>query len=85
MNNYIFKEIPLKFFKKNYYTDFLRLDFPKYTVIMKQNSPIEYVYFIREGEVELSMELNLIQLTKLINSLQNKINYTSGPKFDDGK
>jgi len=85
LNNYIFKLIPVKIFKKNYYPDFIRLDFPKYTLIMKQNCAIDHVYFIREGEVELNMELSLIQLTNLINTLQARINYYFIPKVEDGK
>jgi hypothetical protein len=52
---------------------------------MRQNSTIEHVYFIREGEVELNMELSLIQLTNLINTLQARINHYFIPKVEDGK
>jgi hypothetical protein len=42
------------------------------------------VYFIREGEVELSIELNLIQLDQMINFLISKISDTKISRNEEG-
>lgn len=73
LDNFTFKTVSEKLFKKNLFPDFIRNSYPKYSYIYKQNQEIDYIYFIREGEVELSMELNLIQLNDLIVFLVSKV------------
>lgn len=73
IENFIFQTVSVKLFKKNIFHEFVRLSFPKYSFIFKQNQITDYLYFICEGEVELSIELNLLQLNDLIQLLGTKL------------
>lgn len=69
VSNFFFRNISLSNFKTKYFYNFLRLELLKGTSLFKEKETCQKLYFIKEGEVELKLELSTIELMKLINHL----------------
>ena len=65
ISNFCFKSIPPYIFKKKYFFDFIPTETCKGTVLCKIKQSIETIYFIKEGEIELRLDISLIELRKL--------------------
>ena len=55
-------------FRKKYFSDFTLHEYFRGDAIFEDKVKIEYLYFIKEGEVELTLNINLFELTNLIKS-----------------
>jgi hypothetical protein len=74
ISNFFFRNISLSNFRTKYFYNFLRVELLKGTPLFKEKEPCQKLYFIKEGEVELKLELSTIELIKLINHLVVKLN-----------
>jgi len=79
IENYIFKKIAKHQFDKKFYDEFVYMDLPKNYILIKEYDDTTCVYFIKEGEVELSFSKNILQLSNLFHNLND--NYL--PDFKD--
>ena len=86
-NNYLFKNIHPKKFVKRYFNLFTLETFYKGDVLFSENDDLEYIYFIKEGYVNLStsktileMEMFINEIDKKIKMVQNIFNNTSNPQ-----
>ena len=86
-NNYLFKNIHPKKFVKRYFNLFTLETFYKGDVLFSENDDLEYIYFIKEGYVNLStsktileMEMFINEINKKIKMVQNIFNNTSNPQ-----
>jgi len=68
MDNFFFKNVKYKAFSSTYYFNFKFDEYQKDTILFKENEPVDCIYFIKEGEVELTINKNIIEIQKLINS-----------------
>ena len=72
--NFFFKNIPPNIFKTKYYSYFILSDYAKGDYLFKENSDSDFFYFIKEGEVHLSMNnVNIREMNDIIKKLCEKI------------
>ena len=64
--NFFFKSIKHEVFKEKYYNYFIYQDYNKKKTIFSQDENLDHIYFIKEGEIEVSMNCNLISINELI-------------------
>lgn len=81
VDNFFFKSFKPFFYKKRYFYDFVFHKFEKGKYLSKLNEKCENLYFIKEGEVELKIEISLLSLSILISELLEKTGFTKD--FDD--
>ena len=67
LDNFIFRMIPRHHFDKKYYDEFVYMDVTKNTVLCKADEEVTAVYFIKEGEVELSFSKSILDLNNMFN------------------
>ena len=80
--NYFFNTVIESKFEKNYLNWFIYEEKQKDEFIIKENSQVEYLYFIKEGKVELTINKNVFEieniiqyLKKLYKNKENNINH----------
>ena len=80
VDNFFFKNIPYKLFEHKTFAYFYYGERTKGEIICKENHTLEYLYFIKEGKVELTIKKTIpelydtaIQLSKLKYQLLNSI------------
>ena len=78
--NFFFKTIPISVFKKKYFYDFVPLYLEKGKVIYDEKDKADCVYFVKEGEIELRIVSNLLELSKKIENLVLKTNSVKNVK-----
>ncbi len=80
LSNFFFKNIPQNTFKQKYFSDFISCDYTKGDFLFTENSEADYIYFIKEGEVHLSIShINLKEINSLIKDLSEKLKITEDP------
>jgi len=79
--NFFFSSIKKETFESNFYLCFIYEEFFRGDIIIKENQPIKYIYFIKEGEIEISCNKNILEIHKIIKLLTSlKINFPSTVK-----
>ncbi len=68
-DNFFFKSMKPYLFRKKIFYDFVKMDYNKGKVLINEREITQNIYFLKEGEVELKIEVSLIDLNKLINNL----------------
>ena len=71
--NYLFNKIPPKKFEKKYFSLFIYETYHKGDILFKENDKLQYVYFIKEGNVKLLSSKSILELELLITELNKKI------------
>jgi len=67
--NYFFNTVIESKFEKNYLNWFIYEEKQKDEFIIKENSQVEYLYFIKEGKVELTINKNVFEIENIIQYL----------------
>ena len=87
--NYFFNTVIESKFEKNYLNWFIYEEKQKDEFIIKENSQVEYLYFIKEGKVELTINKNVFEieniiqyLIKLYKNKENNINHHNHHLFN---
>ena len=73
-SNFFFSKIQISNFVNKYFDYFIIEKYNKNQVIFKENYPLEYIYFIKSGEVQLYSIKSPIQIQELLNDLKKRIN-----------
>lgn len=73
LKHFFFKSISRKKFINHYYPFFTHQKFKKKEIVFNENSPVEYIYFIQEGEGELSSNMSILQMHALIDLMKTKL------------
>ena len=71
--NYLFNKIPQKKFEKRYFSWFILEKYHKDEILFRENDKLEYVYFIKEGNVKLVTSKSILELELFINEINKKI------------
>ena len=66
--NFMYKKIS-KQFEEKYFKLFEFEEMNINTYLFEENQPLEYIYFLKEGSVEISLNKNIYKLNELINQL----------------
>ena len=76
-DNFIFNQI-ITCFEKLYFSNFIQVELKMGDIIQEEGSPLEFVFFLKEGEIELSINCNIKQINHLIKYLKS---LTLGKKY----
>ena len=82
INNFIFNKIVKHF--ENHYFDFFEYEEVKANeYLFKENEPIEYIYLLKKGKVELSINKNIFKIQDLINKLSKNLESSNSSTTKD--
>ena len=70
IDNFIFKGIG-RYFEKKYFPYFSYEEIDMNSYLFRENKPVEYIYFLKEGIIELTINKDIFQ----IHSLLKRLNY----------
>ena len=84
INNFIFKKI-VKHFENNYFHFFEFEEVPANNYLFKENDPVEYIYLLKEGIVELSINKNIFKIYDIINQLSSNIDNMNNETYKGTK
>ena len=82
LDNFFFRSIYKNYFEKYYFKYFELIQFKMKQIIVKENDPIEYCYFIKSGTVKLTSTRSILENHILIELIKNVILKT-GPYSND--
>ena len=71
-NRFFFKNINLKKFARKYFNLFIYEKYLNGMILFKENEPLNYVYFIEDGQVELTTTKTMLQIDIFLRGLQEK-------------
>ena len=74
VDNFFFKSIPYRVFEQRSFANFYYGERTKGEIICKENQPLEHLYFIKEGIIELTMKQSVPELYETVSSL-SKLNF----------
>ena len=72
LDNFFFNSLNIGTFETNLFNNFIYEEIPNNYILFKQNTPCDYLYFVRNGEIELSTYSSIVQiyfLTKFLSKL----------------
>lgn len=69
VTNFFFRNISNTFFEKKYFGSFIDEDYFKNEYLCYEDRNVDYVYFIRNGQIELTTHKNVFEIHALINCL----------------
>ena len=71
LDNFFFRSIYKNYFEKYYFKYFELVEYRIKQIIVKENEPIQHIYFIKSGTVKLSSNRSIIENHILIEMLKN--------------
>ena len=71
--NYLFNKITPKKFVRRYFNLFTLETYMKGDILFNENDDLEYVYFIKEGNVNLFTSKSILEMEMFINEINKKI------------
>ena len=74
VDNYFFKSMQYKDFEKKIFVCFECQEKYKNNFICYEDEPANYLYFIREGQIELTIRKSISDMFEMLKSLRKKIN-----------
>lgn len=76
---FFYNVISVSTFQKKHFLNFIFSEKQRFDLLYSDDETVDYIYFIKEGEIELSLNKNMIELhiliKALINKSANKINF----------
>ena len=76
INNFIFQRIA-KHFYLHYFNYFEFEEVKANEYLFKENNPVEYIYLLKKGIVELAINKNIFKIRDLINQLSSNLEYSN--------
>ena len=74
INNFFFEKISKEHFIRNFFSLFETVTFTLNQIIISENQKVEYIYFIRSGEVKLISNRSILENFIIIDLLKNVTN-----------
>ena len=75
VKNFFFQGIINQYFEKKFLNFFVYEEVYKNEIIFKENNPVDYVYFIKEGSCEIFINKNILEIHDMINYLSELIKH----------
>jgi len=69
-------------FENKYYFEFTFAEIKRNKIIIPENELPEYMYFIKEGEIEITFNANFFQLIDAIRKIASLINFQNLDIYD---
>jgi len=80
IDNFFFKYVRPSIFSKRYFDEFIYKEYNMNEFLFNEDDKVDYVYFIKEGDVELTMNTSILQITKMIHDLKPRLNFETEVK-----
>ena len=71
-NNFFFGKISERKFEAHFFNWFISEEFKNNDLIYKENTPCDFIYFIEEGEIELTSMRTILEIQALLHNLEEK-------------
>jgi len=81
-DNFFLHGMKRNVFESKYYIEFNCKELKRDKVIIKENEIIDFLYFIKEGEIEISLKCSLFELISKINHLAKVSNFENLEDYD---
>ena len=75
VKNFFFQGIINQYFEKKFLNFFVYEEVYKNEIIFRENNPVDYVYFIKEGSCEIYINKNVLEIHDMINYLSELIKH----------
>ena len=75
VKNFFFQGIINQYFEKKFLNFFVYEEVYKNEIIFRENNPVDYVYFIKEGSCEIFINKNILEIHDMINYLSELIKH----------
>lgn len=87
VDSFYFQSIKPNIFKKRYFSDFKKCIIPRGETLLKEGEYFSHLFLIKEGEIELTINQNFLDLNNLINILEEKVgtNWEDKASIKSGK
>ena len=82
INNFIFNKI-VKHFENHYFDFFEYEEIKANEYLFKENGQVEYIYILKKGKVELSINKNIFKIQDLINKLSKNLESSNSSTTKD--
>lgn len=69
LDNFFFSSIKKKMFEKKYFQMFIVEDYYRGASLFKENEEAKFLYLLKDGEVELTINRNILELHKIVKTL----------------
>ena len=69
-------------FENKYYFEFIFAEMKRNHIIIPENKLPDYMYFIKEGEIEITFNANFFQLIDTIRKIASLINFQNLDIYD---
>lgn len=81
IENYFFQSVNKLFFEKKYFNLFRTKEVPRGEILTSQDDPVDCVYFVRNGEIEISMRGSINSLKTIVEDIcsLNKLDHIEVP------
>lgn len=73
LDGFYFQSVKASVFKKKYFDDFKKIEISRGEILIKEGANYQNVYFIQNGELEISVNQTLLEINQLINILEQKL------------
>ena len=80
-NSFFFSQISKRKFEREYYPLFMKEILTKGTILFKENSPVKFIYFISNGNIELSTKKSVLETHAFIKYLNNILDEDNNNHF----
>lgn len=81
-DNFCFRRIVKRKFNREYFPLFHKLIFKKHEVLFSENDPVEYIYLIEDGNIELSTTKTILEMHTVIRMIKNISETLTANKFN---
>jgi hypothetical protein len=69
VENFFFKKMNYKFFEKKYFPHFIYEEYHRGSIILNENENNKYIYFLKDGDIELTINKSLLDIHNLVKTL----------------
>ena len=76
IDNYVFQSIKSSYFKKKYFQEFHAEEYERGKILFKKGETLNYIYFTKEGEIDLALRINFLELNYIIQTFTLKLRAT---------
>jgi len=75
LENFFLNKLQQSYFSKRYFSDFIKTDFCKGEYIFRENEPVNFLYFIKSGDVSISINKSVNGLGQMTSDLAKKCKF----------
>jgi hypothetical protein len=82
VQNFFFNNINLKIFERKYFSHFIYEEYLRGSTIFNENENNKYIYFLKDGDVEITINKSLLEIHNLVKVLIDSGTLTDENEFN---